>query len=110
MSDDKLEELCKAVTSAGYSTGHADDAVQLGWELLGQLTDRSQNRRQMSDVMVCNQQKCDKPAGYRFTWPGHDEAGICKDHVGALTGLAAAMGFDLQVIPLSGEDDAESSA
>jgi len=48
----------------------------------------------------CNQQNCDRDGSYRFTWPGRDEAHICEDHVKQLRGIAAAMGFPLQVIPV----------
>ncbi len=44
---------------------------------------------------------CDKPAKYRFAWPGNDESFICDDHVDKLRGVAKVMGFHLQVIPLS---------
>ena len=44
---------------------------------------------------------CDKPANYRFTWPGNDESLICDGHVDKLRGVANAMGFHLQVTPLS---------
>ncbi len=53
----------------------------------------------MSDK--CNQQNCDNPAGFRFTWPGQDEAGICMVHLPKLVGVAKAMGFPLQVIPIA---------
>lgn len=48
----------------------------------------------------CNQVGCDKPAAYRFTWPGRAEAGICFTHVLQLVGAAEALGFQLQLIPL----------
>ncbi len=44
---------------------------------------------------------CDKPAKYRFAWPGNDESFICNDHIEKLQAVANAMGFHLQVIPLS---------
>jgi hypothetical protein len=53
--------------------------------------------------MKCNQRSCDKPAAFRFTWPGRDEAGICADHEPKLKVIATAMGLYIQVIPLSDE-------
>lgn len=47
---------------------------------------------------------CDKPAIYRYTWPGKDESVICKDHLGKLLSVANAMGVYLQIIQLSDED------
>jgi len=47
---------------------------------------------------------CDRLAEYRFTWPGQDEALICREHVGILRNIASAMGLHLQIIPLSEED------
>ncbi len=51
-------------------------------------------------VVRCNQAGCAEIAGYRFTWPGRDEAHICEEHVGKLRGVAAAISIHLQVIPL----------
>lgn len=56
----------------------------------------------------CNQQKCDRPASFRFTWPGRDEATICDQCVHKLIGVANAMGLPLQVIPLDGFDKARA--
>jgi len=47
---------------------------------------------------------CDNPAKYRFAWPGNVESLICEEHVGKLRAVANAMGFYLQVIPLSEKD------
>lgn len=55
----------------------------------------------MSNTKMCNQKNCTTPADYRFTWPGSDEAGICKYHANKLRGTAAAMGMHIQIIPLS---------
>jgi hypothetical protein len=48
----------------------------------------------------CNQEGCNNPAAYRFTWPGKAEAGICGQHVQKLVQVAEAMGLPLEVIPL----------
>ena len=44
---------------------------------------------------------CDKPANYRFTWPGNPESFICYHHVVKLKSVAVAMGFHLQIISLT---------
>ena len=55
--------------------------------------------------MACNQNGCQEPGAYRFTWPGHDEKEICEKHVERLRSISQAMGLHLQIIPL--EDAAE---
>lgn len=45
---------------------------------------------------------CGMTAVGRYTWPGRDEAGICALHLATLAGIASAMGFHLQVIPVEG--------
>lgn len=54
--------------------------------------------------MTCNQDGCKEPASYKFTWPGHDEKGICENHVKRLRGVASAMGLYVQIIPLEKND------
>lgn len=51
--------------------------------------------------MICNQQ-----AVFRYTWPGQNEAVICLEHAQQLKGVAKAIGLSLQLIPLSGEEQA----
>ncbi len=51
-------------------------------------------------LRLCNQKGCEAEGTYRFTWPGQDEQYICEDHVAQLRGMAAAMGFHLQVTEL----------
>ena len=46
---------------------------------------------------------CNNKAIYRYTWPGRDESFICERHVSWLKKVANAMGFSLQVIPLTEE-------
>lgn len=53
--------------------------------------------------------ECAEPAAYRFTWAGQDESFICEKHVGKLRGVAAAMGYYVQVIPLSDDERAAPS-
>ena len=53
--------------------------------------------------MKCNQDNCTNKAHYRFTWPGKDEAGICKDHAVKLEAIASSIGLHLQLVPLAKE-------
>ncbi len=57
--------------------------------------------------MTCNQDGCEDPAAFRFTWPGQDEAGICFGHVDQLSSVASALGFHLQIIPIDLDADLE---
>jgi hypothetical protein len=45
--------------------------------------------------------KCPNPPAYRYTWPGQDEAHLCEHHAETLQNIAHAMGFPVQLIPLS---------
>lgn len=51
--------------------------------------------------MICNQTMCERPAAFRFTWPGRDEAGICEVHGPNMKDIAEAMGMHVRLIPLS---------
>lgn len=51
-----------------------------------------------------NMDQCTEPARYKFTWPGKPESLICEAHKPKLDAVAEAMGFYLQIIPLSDED------
>ena len=61
----------------------------------------------MGDITRCNQKNpdCPEPPAYRFTWAGHDEAAICAKHAPRLAGIAAAMGYYVQLIPLTLDGD-----
>lgn len=56
----------------------------------------------------CNQQGCDAPAAYRFTWPGRDEACICEGCAPKLRRVADAMGLYVQLIPLEAQSKENS--
>lgn len=47
---------------------------------------------------------CGKPAVYRYTWPGRDQACVCDEHAPKLTGIASAMGLHLQLLPADDTD------
>jgi len=47
---------------------------------------------------------CTQQPMYRFTWPGQDEKCICLIHAMKLIDIVRAMGFHLQIIPLSPEE------
>jgi len=51
--------------------------------------------------MICNQQ-----AVFRYTWPGRHEAVICLGCAKVLRGIAETIDFSLQLIPLSGKEQA----
>ena len=44
---------------------------------------------------------------FRYTWPGRDEAYACVEHAKQLKNVAQALGFHLQMIPLTGVIDDE---
>jgi hypothetical protein len=50
--------------------------------------------------LKCNQKDCVHDAVYRYTWPGHDEAGICELHRAKAQAIANAIGMHLQFIRL----------
>ena len=47
--------------------------------------------------------QCPHEAAFRYTWPGNDEALICSMHARRASKIAEAMGFHLQMIPLTKE-------
>jgi len=47
---------------------------------------------------------CPFPPMYRYTWPGQDERFACFLHAQQLLRVAQAMGFYLQMIPLSPDE------
>ena len=44
---------------------------------------------------------CNNRAAYRYTWLGRDEKLVCADCARKLKSYAEAMGFHLQLLPLS---------
>ena len=48
---------------------------------------------------------CKNKAKYKLTWPGTDERFVCKRHANQFRGIAKAMGFHLQIIPLDADLD-----
>lgn len=49
---------------------------------------------------MSDEHTCGKPAVYRYTWPGRNEALICEKHAGGLRAIASAMGLYIQLIPV----------
>ena len=49
-------------------------------------------------------EQCKEQALFRYTWPGENEKHICLNHALELSNIARAMGFHLQLIPLSDEE------
>jgi hypothetical protein len=48
--------------------------------------------------------KCEEQALFRYTWAGQDEKFCCIEHALQLQGVAQALGYYVQLIPLSGEE------
>ena len=55
---------------------------------------------------VSRMAQCQQQALFRYTWPGRDESFICLEHAQQLRNVAEAMGFHIQLIPLSGDEQA----
>lgn len=53
---------------------------------------------------ACRQHGCKLTAAFRYTWPGRDESFVCVRHAGQLSGVAAALGMYLQLVPLTPEE------
>ena len=51
-----------------------------------------------------NKPLCNKPAVYRYTWPGRNEAFICEQHAQGIRVISNAMGFYVQLIEVEPED------
>lgn len=49
--------------------------------------------------MKCSQLTCLVEATHRFTWPGSPEQPSCYEHALTAQRVAAAMGFELQILP-----------
>jgi hypothetical protein len=47
--------------------------------------------------MKCETTTCEGEAGWRFTWPGEAEKQVCVRCAARASGVAEAMGFDLEV-------------
>lgn len=47
-----------------------------------------------------SENRCGKKGTYRYTWPGNDESFACQEHAQKVRGIADAMGFPIQLIPL----------
>ena len=58
----------------------------------------------MNEMPKCNQEGCDAPPAFRFTWPGRNEAFICSIHALKAKQIAEAMGLHLQMIQLEVSD------
>lgn len=53
--------------------------------------------------------QCQQQALFRYTWPSRDESFICLEHAQQLQNVANAMGLYIQLIPLSGDEQARVS-
>jgi hypothetical protein len=50
------------------------------------------------------EKRCGKPAKFRYTWPGNNEAVVCEDCALKVKTVANTLGFYLQMIELSEAD------
>ena len=48
--------------------------------------------------------QCNNPAGLRYTWAGKDEARCCVEHAAQIGAVANAIGYYVQMIPLTVEE------
>ncbi len=48
--------------------------------------------------------KCQEQALFRYTWAGRNESFCCLTHAQQIQGVAQAMGYYVQLIPLSGDE------
>lgn len=48
--------------------------------------------------------KCTNPPAVRYTWPGNVESFACIEHAIGIARISQAMGFYLQMIPLTVEE------
>ena len=53
--------------------------------------------------------KCNQHALFRYTWAGRDESFCCLEHAQQLQGVAQAIGYYVQLIPLSGDEQMKVS-
>jgi len=51
--------------------------------------------------------KCNQQALFRYTWAGRGESFCCLEHALKIKGVAASMGYYVQLIPLSGDEQAK---
>jgi hypothetical protein len=50
--------------------------------------------------MSCEAHGCDRPAEVAVFWPGH-QTYQCRPHAARASGVAAAMGFALPIVPMT---------
>lgn len=48
--------------------------------------------------------KCQEQALFRYTWAGRNESFCCLTHAQQIQGVAQAMSYYVQLIPLSGDE------
>ncbi len=46
--------------------------------------------------------QCPNKAAYRYTWAGQDESFVCEEHEMQIKGIADALGYHCQTIPIIG--------
>ncbi len=53
--------------------------------------------------------KCQEQALFRYTWAGRNESYCCLTHAKQIQGVAQAMGYYVQLIPLSDDEQTKVS-
>ncbi len=53
---------------------------------------------------MINKEKCHEQAMFRYTWAGRDESYCCLTHAQQIKAVSEAMGYYVQLIPLSGDE------
>lgn len=50
---------------------------------------------------LTEESRCNKPAAYRYIWPGKNESFVCEECVPTLRKVAEILGLHLQLNPLT---------
>ena len=53
--------------------------------------------------------KCNQQALFRYTWAGRDESYCCLEHAQGIKTIADAIGYYVQFIPLSGNEQMDKT-
>jgi len=63
----------------------------------------------MARILHNERTKCNQQALFRYTWAGRDESFCCLEHAQQLQGVAQVIGYYVQLIPLSGDEQMKVS-
>jgi hypothetical protein len=98
---------CSAHTEGAATTPIAEwftALERMSADARGAALEQEQQRLRAIFLPACKQDlssgPCIHEAAYRYTWPGKGESFICNHCAPKLLAVAAAMAFDLELIPL----------